>query len=111
MADYGGVLNGVLCGIHCAAGPLLLAWWGSHRAAAVSGRWELGFLGLSGALAALATWRQPAGRLRGVLWALFAVVAASALLAERWPGLELVQYTASAGLITTHWWRQRRPCP
>lgn len=106
-ADYGGVLNAVLCGVHCAAGPLLLAWWGTRNPGATAERWELAFLGLSGVLVALATRRQSSPRLRRALWGLFAVFAAAALLAERWPWLQAVQYAASAGLIGAHLLNQR----
>ncbi|RFP64307.1 MerC domain-containing protein [Hymenobacter lapidiphilus] len=106
-ADYGGVLNALLCGVHCAVGPLLLAWWGTRNPGATAERWELAFLVLSGVLVALATRRHSSTRLRLMLWGLFAVFVVSALLAERWPLLQLVQYGASAGLIATHWLNQR----
>jgi hypothetical protein len=106
-ADYGGVLNAVLCGVHCAVGPLLLAWWGTRNPGALAARWELAFLLLSGVLVALATRRQSAPQLRLALWGLFAVFTAAALLAERWPWLQLVQYAASAGLIAAHLFNQR----
>lgn len=106
-ADYGGVLNAVLCGVHCAVGPLLLAWWGTRNPGPAAERWELVFLVLSGVLVALATRRQSAPRLRLALWALFAVFAAAGLLAEHWAGLEYVQYAASAGLIAAHLLNQR----
>jgi chromate transport protein ChrA len=106
-ADYGGVLNAVLCVVHCAAGPLLLAWWGTRHAGPLAERLELAFLVLSGVLVALATWRQSSAWLRLALWALFAVFTAAALLAERWPALQLVQYAASAGLIGAHLLNQR----
>ena len=106
-ADYGGVLNAVLCGVHCAVGPLLLAWWGTRNPSATAERWELAFLVLSGVLVALATRRHSSARLRLLLWGLFAVFAAAGLLAERWPGLEYVQYAASAGLIAAHLLNQR----
>ena len=101
-ADFGGVLNAVLCGVHCAVGPLLLAWWGTGNPGAMAERWEQAFLVLSGLLIALATRRHSAPRLRLALWGLFAVFAAAALLAERWPVLQWVQYAASAGLIAAH---------
>jgi hypothetical protein len=106
-ADYGGVLNAVLCVVHCAAGPVLLAWLGTRHAGVVAERWEVVFLVLSGVLVALATWRQSSTWLRLALWSLFAVFAAAALLAERWPVLQLVQYAASAGLIGAHLLNQR----
>ena len=109
-ADYGGVFNAVLCGVHCAAGPLLLAWWGTRNPGATAERWELAFLVLSGVLVALATRRHSSTGLRLVLWGLFGVFAAAALLAERWPALQLVQYAASAGLIAAHWRNQRHCC-
>lgn len=107
FADYGGSLNAALCAVHCAAGPLLFAWWGAQAPSAAAEQWEPWFIGLSGLLVALATWRQSSARLRGALWALFGVFAAAALLAERWPALELVQYAASAGLVVTHWLNQQ----
>lgn len=106
-ADYGGVLNAVLCGVHCAVGPLLLAWWGTRNPGATAERWELAFLGLSGVLVALATRRHSSTGLRLVLWGLFGVFATAALLAERWPALQAVQYAASAGLIAAHLLNQR----
>ncbi|WP_197076681.1 MerC domain-containing protein [Hymenobacter terrenus] len=106
-ADYGGVLNAVLCGIHCAAGPLLLTWWGTQNAGATAEHWELGFLVLSGVLVAVATWRQSAPRLRLALWLLFGLFTAAALLAEHWPWMQFVQYAASAGLIGAHLLNQR----
>lgn len=101
-ADYGGVLTAGLCGVHCAVGPLLLAWWGSRQPGAVAERWEWGFLGLSGVLVALATRRHSTPGLRLGLRGLFGVFAAAALLAEAWPPLQLVQYAAAAGLIIAH---------
>ena len=106
-ADYGGVLSAVLCGVHCAVGPLLLAWWGTPNSGATAERWELAFLVLSGILVALATRRPSPPGLRRVLRGLFAVFAAAALLAGRWPALQAVQYAASAGLIAAHWLNQR----
>ncbi|MGY3089926.1 hypothetical protein ACVWYF_002974 [Hymenobacter sp. UYAg731] len=106
-ADYGGVLNAVLCGVHCAVGPLLLVWWGTRNPGATAERWELAFLVLSGVLVALATRRHSSTGLRLLLWGLFAVFAAAALLAERWPALQAVQYAASAGLIAAHLLNQR----
>ena len=106
-ADYGGVLNAVLCGVHCAVGPLLLTWWGTRSPGATAERWELAFLVISGVLVAQATRRHSSPALRLLLWGLFAVFAAAALLAERWPALQLVQYVASAGLIAAHLLNQR----
>jgi hypothetical protein len=106
-ADYGGILNAALCGVHCAAGPVLLAWCGTHHAGAVAEHLEVVFLVLSGVLVALATWRQSSTWLRLALWVLFAAFTTAALLAERWPGLELVQYGASVGLIGAHLLNQR----
>lgn len=107
-ADYGGVLNAGLCGVHCAAGPVLLAWWGARNPGAASERWEWGFLMLSGVLVALATRRHSSAGLRAALWGLFAAFAAAVLLAERWPALQLVQYAASAGLVGAHLLNHRR---
>ena len=101
-ADYGGVLNAALCGVHCAVGPLLLAWWGTRQPAATAERWEWVFLGLSGVLVALATRRHSSAGLRRALWGLFGVFALAALLAERWPALQVVQYAAATGLMVTH---------
>ena len=106
-ADYGGVLNAVLCGVHCAVGPLLLTCWGTRNPGATAERWELAFLVISGVLVALATRRHSSPALRRLLWGLFAVFTAAALLAERWPALQLVQYAASAGLIAAHLLNQR----
>ncbi len=106
-ADYGGALNAVLCGLHCAAGPLLLAWWGTRNPGVAAARWELGFLAMSGVLVALAARRPSPAKLRWTLWGLFALFAAAAMLAERWPGLQFVQYAASAGLIAAHLLNQR----
>lgn len=102
IADYGGIASAVLCGIHCAAGPLLLTWWGSHQAPALAARGELVFLGASALLVGLATWQHSSGRLRLALWASLALFAAASLLAGRWPWLEAIQYLASAGLIGAH---------
>ncbi|OGX82414.1 hypothetical protein BEN47_18580 [Hymenobacter lapidarius] len=96
------MLNAVLCGVHCAAGPLLLAWWGTHDPGGAAEQWELGFLVLSGVLVALATRGHCAAPLRWVLWGFFALFAGAGLLAERWPGFQWVQYAASAGLIVAH---------
>ena len=109
-ADYGGALNAVLCGVHCAAGPLLLAWWGTQNPGAAAERWELGFLTLSGVLLALAARRPSPARLRRALWALwglFALFVAAGVGAEWWPGLQLVQYVPSAGLVAAHLLNQR----
>jgi len=99
-ADYGGVLNSGLCLLHCAASPLLLAWWGVHPHA--SEQWETGFLVVSGVLVLLATWRISSAGLRGALWGFFVVFAGAGLGEEQYPWLTLVQYVASAGLIGTH---------
>jgi hypothetical protein len=107
-ADCGGVLNAVLCTIHCAAGPALLAWWGTRNPGAVAERWELAFLVLSGVLVALASRRAATTELRLALWGFFGLFAAAALLAEKWPWLQAVQYAASAGLIIAHLVNQRR---
>ena len=107
LADYGGALNAALCAVHCAAGPLLFAWWGAHEPDAAAAQWEPVFLLLSGVLVALATRPQTPARLRAALWGLFGVFAAAALLAGRWPALEYVQYAASAGLLLTHLLNQR----
>jgi hypothetical protein len=107
-ADCGGVLNATLCAIHCAAGPALLAWWGTHNPGAVAERWELAFLLLSGVLVALASRRAATLGLRLALWGCFGVFAAAGLLAEQWPWLQAVQYVASAGLIIAHLLNRRR---
>jgi hypothetical protein len=107
-ADCGGVLNAMLCAIHCAAGPALLAWWGTRNPADVAERWELAFLALSGVLVALASRRAATPGLRLALWGCFGVFAAAGLLAEQWPWLEAVQYVASAGLIIAHLLNRRR---
>jgi len=107
-ADCGGVLNATLCTIHCAAGPALLAWWGTRNPGAVAECWELAFLVLSGLLVALASRRAATSGLRLALWGCFGVFAAAGLLAEQWPGLAAVQYAASAGLIITHLLNRRR---
>lgn len=107
IADYGGVLNALLCVLHCAAGPLFLIWWGAHEHSAAAEYWELGFLGLSGIFVASATWKRSTPRLRLLLWGLFVVFALSGLLIEQWPPLEMVQYAASAGLIGAHLLNQR----
>lgn len=99
-ADYGGVLNSGLCLLHCAAGPLLLAFWGVQHHQAE--QWETGFLMTSGLLVALATGRMSSKGLRLALWGCFGLFAVAQLLAVRYPWLELVQYAASAGLIATH---------
>jgi len=107
-ADCGGILNATLCAIHCAAGPALLAWWGTRSPGAVAERWELVFLGLSGVLVALASRRAATPGLRRALWGCFGVLAVAGLLAEQWPGLQAVQYAASAGLIIAHLLNRRR---
>jgi len=107
-ADCGGVLNAILCTIHCAAGPALLAWWGTRNPGAVAERWELAFLALSGALVALASRRAATPALRLGLWGCFGVLAAAGLLAEQWPWLEAVQYAASFSLIICHLLNKQR---
>jgi len=102
LADYGGIINASLCLVHCAAGPLLLAWWSGTRSQELSPHWGTLFLVLSGILVLGATWRLSSQWIRLALWALFALFAATELLAERWPWLELVQYAASLGLVGTH---------
>jgi len=99
-ADYGGVLNSGLCLVHCAASPLLLTYWGAHAHA--SEQWERVFLVVSGALVLLATWRMSSASLRVALWGFFVLFAGAGLLEEHYPWLELVQYAASLGLISTH---------
>jgi len=101
-ADYGGVVNATLCLLHCAAGPLLLAWWSGTQGAEPSSYWDALFLVLSGVLIVGATWRLSSPGLRLALWFFFALFAATVLLADRWPWLELVQYAASLGLAGTH---------
>ena len=100
-ADYGGILNAGLCIVHCAAGPLLLALWGA-RAGTGPGPGDTLFLMASGILILGATWRMSAWWLRGALWGFFILFALAMLLAARYPGMELVQYAASLGLIGTH---------
>jgi hypothetical protein len=107
-ADCGGVLNATLCTIHCAAGPALLAWWGTRNPGAVAERWELAFLVLSGVLVALASRRAATPGLRLALWGCFGVFAMAGLLAEQWPWLQAVQYAASVGLIIAHLLNRRR---
>ncbi|UOG72961.1 MerC domain-containing protein [Hymenobacter tibetensis] len=116
-ADYGGIGNALLCLLHCAAGPALLAWWGTQQASATAEYWEQSFLVLSGVLVALATWQHSTRKLRLALWLLFSLFAVAGLLAEQWPLLEFVQYAASVGLMVTHLLNQRhcrcsaqRPC-
>ena len=101
-ADYGGIVNATLCLLHCAAGPLLLAWWSGTQHAAPAPYWDALFLVLSGVLVVGATWRLSSLGLRLALWAFFALFAATVLLADYWPWLELVQYAASLGLVGTH---------
>ena len=93
--------------MHCVAGPLVVAWWGSHLPDSANESLELAFLGLSGLLVAVATGRHISTGLQRTLWMLFAVFAASTLLAERWPVLEMVQSAASVGLIGAHLLNQR----
>ena len=100
-ADYGGILNAGLCIVHCAAGPLLLAWWGV-RAGAGAALGDTLFLAVSGILILGATWRMSVWWLRGALWGFFGLFALAVLLAARYPAMELVQYAASLGLIGTH---------
>jgi hypothetical protein len=107
-ADCGGILNATLCTIHCAAGPTLLAWWGTRTPGVVAERWELVFLVLSGVLVALASRRAATPGLRLALWGFFGLFAAAALLAEWWPWLQAVQYAASAGLLVAHLLNRRR---
>ncbi|MBO3270973.1 MULTISPECIES: MerC domain-containing protein [Hymenobacter] len=101
-ADYGGIVNATLCLLHCAAGPLLLAWWSGTQSAALSSHWDTLFLVLSGVLVMGATWQLTARWLRLSLWSCFALFAVTVLLADRWPWLELVQYAASLGLVGMH---------
>ena len=100
-ADYGGVLNAGLYLVHCAAGPLLLAFF-AGTGAALSESWDVAFLLLSGLLVGLATRRMSSAGLRGALQGFFGLFGAAVLLKERWPGIEAAQYAASAGLIATH---------
>jgi MerC mercury resistance protein len=100
-ADYGGILSAGLCVLHCAAGPALLAFWGSH-AAPEEGPWDLIFLGLSAGLAAAATWRLSSRGLRVALWGWFGLFAAATLLSDHYPALRWAQYAASLGLMGTH---------
>jgi len=102
------VLNALLCTIHCAAGPALLAWWGTRNPGAVAERWEVVFLVLSGVLVALASRRSAMPGLRLALWGCFGLFVVAALLAEWWPWLQMVQYAASAGLIVAHLLNRRR---
>lgn len=99
LADYGGVLSAGLCALHCAAGPVLLAWWGG-RPATGDGDWL--FLLLSGALVVLATRQRCTRGLRLALWGNLALFAATVLLADRYPVLEKAQYVGSCGLIGVH---------
>ena len=100
-ADYGGILNGGLCIVHCAAGPLLLALWGA-RAGTGPGPGDVLFLVVSGILIVGATWRMSAWWLRGALWGFFTLFALAMMLAVRYPGMQMVHYAASLGLIGTH---------
>ncbi len=95
------MLNAALCVLHCAAGPVLLAFWGS-QADTEDGILDLLFLGLSAGLALLATWRLSSPGLRGALWGFFGLFAATTLLADHYPVLRWVQYAASLGLMGTH---------
>jgi len=97
-ADYGGVLNAGLCAVHCAAGPLLLAFWGVKPSA----DGDVIFLLLSVVLVAAASGRLSTWRLRLALWTGLALFAATVLLADRYPALEYVQYAVSFGLIGVH---------
>jgi hypothetical protein len=99
LADYGGALSAGLCLVHCAAGPLLLAWWGQQPA---EDNGDLVFLLLSVGLAVPATWQLSSQRLRWSLWIGLALFAATTLLADRYPLLEYVQYVVSVGLISVH---------
>ncbi|WP_375378177.1 MerC domain-containing protein [Hymenobacter cellulosilyticus] len=102
LADYGGILNAGLCLVHCAIGPLLLTWWTGTRGTEPAPYWDSLFLLSSGVLVAVAAWRLSSWRLRVALWAFFSLFAVTVLLAERWPELEIIQYAASLGLLTTH---------
>jgi hypothetical protein len=90
LADYGGALSAGLCLLHCAAGPLLLVWWGRQP---IADDGDLIFLLLSAGMVVLATW---------TLWTGLALFAATVLLADRYPLLEYVQYAVSIGLLGTH---------
>ncbi len=100
-ADYGGALSAGLCLLHCAAGPLLLAWWGGQPAQH-KGTDHLIFLGLSAGLVALATRQLSSPRLRSALWAGLGLLATTVMLADRYPWLEYAQYGASLGLLGAH---------
>ncbi len=100
-ADYGGALSAGLCLVHCAAGPLLLAWWGGQPTLH-EGAGDLLFLGLSAGLVVLATRRLSSPRLRAALWAGLGLFAIAVLLAARYPWLEYAQYGASLGLLGAH---------
>lgn len=89
-------------------GPVLLAWWSGVQHAEPAEHWDMVFLLLSGLLVAGATRRLSSWRLRTTLWAFFALFAATVLLVEQWPWLELVQYGASLGLMGTHLLNLRR---
>jgi hypothetical protein len=99
LADYGGALSAGLCLLHCAAGPLLLVWWGRQP---IADDGDLIFLLLSAGMVVLATWRLSSQRLRWTLWTGLALFAATVLLADRYPLLEYVQYAVSIGLLGTH---------
>ncbi|WP_162303703.1 MerC domain-containing protein [Hymenobacter sediminis] len=100
-ADYGGMLNAMLCLLHCAAGPLLLAWWSGQKQEP-DPLWDLLFLLVSGVLVVGATWRLTAWRLKAALWAFFTLFAVTILLADAYPWMELAQYGTSVGLLGTH---------
>ncbi|UOQ51134.1 MerC domain-containing protein [Hymenobacter cellulosivorans] len=102
LADYGGILNAGLCLVHCAAGPVLWAWWSGSRGAEPAAYWDTVFLLVSGVLVAAATRRLVSWRLRVAFWAFLGLFAITVLLAGRWPELEMVQYAASFGLLGTH---------
>lgn len=99
LADYGGIVSAGLCAVHCAIGPLLLAWWGKQVEAG-DGDWL--FLLLSSLLAGLATRQLSTLRLRVALWSGLVLFAATVLLADRYPVLEVVQYGVSGMLIGVH---------
>jgi MerC mercury resistance protein len=100
-ADYGGILNAALCVLHCAAGPVLLVFWGA-QAEGEDGNWDLLFLGLSAVLAAVATWQLSSPGLRVALWGFFGLFAGATLGADAHPAWQWLQYAASLGLMGTH---------
>lgn len=61
VADYGGMFNAGLCVLHCAAGPLLLAWLGTHGRWLAAEQWDVAFLLVSAGMVALATRRPASG--------------------------------------------------